>query len=81
MSSAKVPKVGSVCKGILALALQIQDYCPSYKVLQGLLRPCEDCKDSTYLVIILYSTTSNHLPGLPFLATTTSAAKSRQRKC
>ena len=61
LASAKVPKVGSVCKGILALALQIQDYCPSYKGLQGLLRPCEDCKDSTYLVMILYSTTSNHL--------------------
>jgi len=60
-ASAKVPKVGSVCKGIVALALQIQDYCPSYKGLQGLLRPCEDCKDSTYLVMILYSTTSNHL--------------------
>jgi len=55
--SAKVPKVGSPCKGILALALQIQDYCPSYKGLQGLSRPGEDCKNSTYLVIILYSTT------------------------
>ena len=60
-ASAKVPKVGSICKGILALSLQIQDYCPSYKGLQGLLGPCEDCKSSTYLVMILYSTTSNHL--------------------
>ena len=42
-------------QGYFSPCIAIQDYSLSYKGLQGLPRPGEDCMNSAHLDIILYS--------------------------